>query len=479
MNKGMIKHITGWVFILLGLVLLLPILVAVIYKENTWTAFLLTSVISTFIGILCIIRKPKNQTIYAKEGFSIVALSWIIIAVIGALPFLISGEIPGFFNALFESASGFTTTGASVVDNVDALSKCILFWRSFMHWLGGMGVLVFIIAVIPLIGGGQNMHLMRAESPGPMVGKLMPKLRSTPMILYGIYFSMTVLEIIFLLFGGMPLFDAVLNSMATAGTGGFSMTNAGMSAYNTYCQLIISIFMILFGINFNVYFLILGKKIKDVLKNEEVRYYLIILISATIIIALNISSQFKSMGMAFHHALFQVASIMTTTGFSSVDFNLWPELSKTILIILMFIGACAGSTGGGIKVSRFIIVCKDAVNELSMLIHPRRVKVMKMDGKKIEKKTFHNVCAYLFVYMIIFIASLLLISLNNYDFSTNFSAVAATMNNIGPGLNLVGPATSYSFLSDFSKFVLSFDMIAGRLELFPILLLFAPGTWKK
>ena len=323
------------------------------------------------------------------------------------------------------------------------------------------------------------MHLMRAESPGPMVGKLMPKLRSTPMILYGIYFSMTVLEIIFLLFGGMPLFDAVLNSMATAGTGGFSMTNAGMSAYNTYCQLIISIFMILFGINFNVYFLILGKKIKDVLKNEEVRYYLIILISATIIIALNISSQFKSMGMAFHHALFQVASIMTTTGFSSVDFNLWPELSKTILIILMFIGACAGSTGGGIKVSRFIIVCKDAVNELSMLIHPRRVKVMKMDGKKIEKKTFHNVCAYLFVYMIIFIGSLLLISLNNYDFSTNFSAIAATMNNIGPGLNLVGPATSYSFLSDFSKFVLSFDMIAGRLELFPILLLFAPGTWKK
>ncbi|WP_294467286.1 TrkH family potassium uptake protein [uncultured Anaerofustis sp.] len=479
MNKGMIKHITGWVFILLGLVLLLPILVAVIYKENTWTAFLLTSVISTLIGILCIIRKPKNQTIYAKEGFSIVALSWIIIAVMGALPFIISGEIPGFFNALFESASGFTTTGASVVDNVDALSKCILFWRSFMHWLGGMGVLVFIIAVIPLIGGGQNMHLMRAESPGPMVGKLMPKLRSTPMILYGIYFSMTVLEIIFLLLGGMPLFDAVLNSMATAGTGGFSMSNAGMSAYNTYCQLVISIFMILFGVNFNVYFLILGKKIKDVLKNEEVRYYLIILISATIIIALNISSQFKSMGMAFHHALFQVASIMTTTGFSSVDFNLWPELSKTILIILMFIGACAGSTGGGIKVSRFIIVCKDAVNELSMLIHPRRVKVMKMDGKKIEKKTFHNVCAYLFVYMIIFIASLLLISLNNYDFSTNFSAVAATMNNIGPGLNLVGPATSYSFLSDFSKLVLSFDMIAGRLELFPILLLFAPGSWKK
>lgn len=479
MNKGMIKHITGWVFILLGLVLLLPILVAVIYKENTWTAFLLTSVISTLIGILCIIRKPKNQTIYAKEGFSIVALSWIIIAVMGALPFIISGEIPGFFNALFESASGFTTTGASVVDNVDALSKCILFWRSFMHWLGGMGVLVFIIAVIPLIGGGQNMHLMRAESPGPMVGKLMPKLRSTPMILYGIYFSMTVLEIIFLLLGGMPLFDAVLNSMATAGTGGFSMSNAGMSAYNTYCQLVISIFMILFGVNFNVYFLILGKKIKDVLKNEEVRYYLIILISATIIIALNISSQFKSMGMAFHHALFQVASIMTTTGFSSVDFNLWPELSKTILIILMFIGACAGSTGGGIKVSRFIIVCKDAVNELSMLIHPRRVKVMKMDGKKIEKKTFHNVCAYLFVYMIIFIGSLLLISLNNYDFSTNFSAVAATMNNIGPGLNLVGPATSYSFLSDFSKLVLSFDMIAGRLELFPILLLFAPGSWKK
>ena len=323
------------------------------------------------------------------------------------------------------------------------------------------------------------MHLMRSESPGPMVGKLMPKLRSTPIILYGIYFSMTVIEIIFLSFGGMPLFDAVLNSMATAGTGGFSMSNAGMSIYNNYCQTVIAIFMILFGINFNIYFLILGRKISKVLKNEEVRWYLIIICLATIIIAFNISSNYPTMAMAFHHSLFQVASIMTTTGFSSVNFDLWPELSKTILILLMFIGACAGSTGGGIKVSRLIIIFKDAFNELSMLIHPRRVRVVKIDGKKIERKTFHNVCAYLAVYAVIFVVSLLLLSINNYDFSTNFSAVASTMNNIGPGVSLVGPVSNYGFLSDFSKLVLSFDMVAGRLELFPLLILFAPGTWKK
>lgn len=479
MNKGMIKHITGWVFILMGIVLILPVLVALIYKETTGYSFLIVAICSLIVGLLLVARKPKNQVIYAKEGYAIVALSWIIIALIGALPFIISGEIPDFFDALFESSSGFTTTGASVVSDVDALSRCTLFWRSFMHWLGGMGVLVFIIAVIPLIGGGQNMHLMRAESPGPMVGKLMPKLRSTPMILYAIYFGLTVIEIILLIVGKMPVFDAILNSMATAGTGGFSMSNAGMTIYNTYCQLVISIFMILFGVNFNIYFLILGKKIKKAFKNEEVRCYLAIIFLATIVIAFNIRSDYSSFFMALHHSLFQVASIMTTTGFSSVNFNLWPQLSKTILLILMFIGACAGSTGGGIKVSRFIILCKDAFNELSMLIHPRRVKIMKMDGKKIEKKTFHNVCAYLFVYTIIFTVSLLLISLNNYDFATNFSAVAATMNNIGPGLNLVGPATNYGFLSSFSKLVLSFDMIAGRLELFPLLILFAPGTWKK
>lgn len=479
MNKGMIKHITGWVFILMGIVLILPVLVALIYKETTGYSFLIVAICSLIVGLLLIARKPKNQVIYAKEGYAIVALSWIIIALIGALPFIISGEIPDFFDALFESSSGFTTTGASVVSDVDALSRCTLFWRSFMHWLGGMGVLVFIIAVIPLIGGGQNMHLMRAESPGPMVGKLMPKLRSTPMILYAIYFGLTVIEIILLIIGKMPVFDAILNSMATAGTGGFSMSNAGMTIYNTYCQLVISIFMILFGVNFNIYFLILGKKIKKAFKNEEVRCYLAIIFLATIVIAFNIRSDYSSFFMALHHSLFQVASIMTTTGFSSVNFNLWPQLSKTILLILMFIGACAGSTGGGIKVSRFIILCKDAFNELSMLIHPRRVKIMKMDGKKIEKKTFHNVCAYLFVYTIIFTVSLLLISLNNYDFATNFSAVAATMNNIGPGLNLVGPATNYGFLSSFSKLVLSFDMISGRLELFPLLILFAPGTWKK
>jgi len=479
MNKGMIKHITGWVFILLGIVLLLPVLVAFIYKEQAWSSFFITSIISTLIGVLFVMRKPKNQKIYAKEGFSIVAISWIILTIMGALPFVFSQEIPSIFDAIFESASGFTTTGASVVTDLDALSKSILFWRSFMHWLGGMGVLVFIIAVIPLIGGGQNMHLMRAESPGPMVGKLMPKLRSTPMILYGIYFGMTVLEIILLVLGKMPLFDAILNSMATAGTGGFSMSNAGMSIYNNYCQFIISIFMILFGVNFNVYFLILGRKFKQALKNEEVRCYISIIIISVVIIAINISGYFDNMFMAFHHALFQVASIMTTTGFSTVDFDLWPQLSKTILIILMFIGACAGSTGGGIKVSRFLIICKDSLNELSMLIHPRSVKIVKMDGKKIEKKTFHNICAYLFVYMIIFVISVLLVSLDNYDFSTNFSSVAATLNNIGPGLSLVGPATNYGFLSDFSKIVLSFDMIAGRLELFPILILFAPGTWKK
>ena len=479
MNKSMVLRTLGWVFLVMGAVMILPILTAFIYHEKVWTSFLYTGLISTAIGAACIKIKPKSTRIFSKEGFAITGLSWICITVIGALPFLFSGEIPNVIDAFFETASGFTTTGASVLSDLDSMSKSILFWREFTHWLGGMGVLVFIMALIPSLSGNQNMHIMKAESPGPIVGKLRPRLRSTPMILYGIYTGLTAIEVILLMAGKMPFYDALLNSFGTAGTGGFSFTNAGMSKYSTYCQAVIAVFMMLFGINFNAYFLILAKKIKDAFRLEEVRWYLFIVFFCTFVVAFNIRAFYPTFYQCFHHSYFQVLTVMTTTGYSTADFDKWPELSKSIMLILMFIGACAGSTGGGIKVSRIMILVKNAFKELSLLIHPRRVRVVKMDGKKIDPKTSSNVSAYLMIYLIIFVASLFIVSLDNYDFFTNFSAVAATLNNIGPGFSLVGPTCNYGFLSDLSKIVLTFDMLAGRLELFPLIILFAPGAWKR
>lgn len=478
MNIGMILYFLGWVLGIEGVLMILPCVIAVIFGEMNGFYFLGIGLFCGITGWLLAHKKPKSTVFYAKEGFVSVALSWIILSFFGALPFYFSGQIPVFEDALFEVISGFTTTGASVLAAVEPLDKCMLMWRSFTHWIGGMGVLVFILAVLPL-AGGYNIHIMRAESPGPSVGKLVPKVKATAKILYLIYFSMTMLQIFILLFSGMPWFDSIAMSFGTAGTGGFGILNDSCGSYTTFQQAVFTVFMILFGINFNVYYLFLIKKPKDALHCEEMRVYLGIILASTLFIAWNIRGYFPSILQALHHSAFQVASIITTTGYSTVDFDVWPGFSKSILVCLMFVGACAGSTGGGIKVSRIAIAFKTVKKELSSLVHPRSVKVLKYEGKVIEHTVLRSINTFLIAYMLIFTVSVLFISLDNLDLTTNFTAVAATLNNIGPGLNEVGPACNFGLLSPFSKYVLMFDMLAGRLELFPMLLLFSPRTWMK
>ena len=400
-------------------------------------------------------------------------------SIMGCLPFVFSGEIPFFFDALFEIISGFTTTGASILTDVEALSKCMLFWRSFSHWVGGMGVLVFILAILPLAGGEHNLQLMKAESPGPSVSKLVPRLRETAMMLYKIYLGMTVLMIVILAVSGMPLFDTLCLTFGTAGTGGFGVLNSSAAGYTTFQQAVITVFMMLFGVNFSFYFLLLYKKAKDAFSMEEVRWYFVIYFGAVLLITVNLAGQAGSVLEHFHHAAFQAASIMTTTGFSTVDFNLWPQLSKAVLLLLMFIGACAGSTGGGMKVSRIVVYMKSIKREMAALIHPRSVKVMKLEGKAVDSAMLRSIFSFLSAYLVIFVVSLLIVTLDGFDLETNFSAVAATFNNIGPGLGGVGPTSNFAGYSVLSKLVLSLDMLIGRLEIFPILLLFAPNTWKK
>ena len=477
MNTSIIRYVLGQVLRFEGFFLLLPCLVALIYRESSGFAFLSSALLCILLGTLMTSRKTKSNIFYLKEGCITTALSWIILSIFGALPFTISGEIPSFTDALFETVSGFTTTGASIVSDVEALSHCTLFWRSFTHWIGGMGVLVFLLAIIPL-SGGSNINLMRAESPGPSVGKLVPKMRLTARILYGIYIFMTILMIILLLIGGMPLFEALCTSFGTAGTGGFGFLNDSMASYSPYLQWVITIFMILFGVNFNAYYFILYKQFRKAFTMEEVRCYFLIILAAIGIIFVDILDMFSSAFEALTQAAFQVGSIITTTGFSTTDFNLWPETSRTILVLLMFIGACAGSTGGGMKVSRFVILFKTVGKEFHSYIHPRSVKKIQLDGKPVEHDVVRSINVYCFTYVIIFCASMLLISLEGHDFITNFTAVAATFNNIGPGLEMVGPASNFGFFTDFSKWVLTFDMLAGRLELFPLLILFHPKMWK-
>lgn len=479
MNHSIIRYIIGMVLLFESAFMMLPCIVAVIYQEKSGFAFLFVTIICLLLGFVLARRRPKNQVYFAREGFVIVALSWIVMSIFGAFPFVISGEIPNFIDALFETISGFTTTGASILNNVEALSHAALFWRSFTHWIGGMGVFVFLLAVLPMTGG-YNMHLMKAESPGPSVGKLVPKVRDTAKILYIIYFSMTLVECILLLIAKMPLFDAMTTAFGTAGTGGFGIKNSSLGGYSSAIQTIVTIFMILFGINFNAYYLlILGKNKKDAFKINEVKWYLGIILATTIIITANVTDIFGNVFKAFHHTLFQVASIITTTGFSTTDFNLWPQLSKTLLVVLMFIGACAGSTGGGIKVSRIMILLKTVKQEMSHFIHPRSVKTIKMDDKALDKDMVRSVSAFMVTYTIIFGASLIILAFDNLDLVTNFTAVTATINNIGPGLEIVGPVGNFSVFSPLAKCVLMFDMLAGRLELYPILLLFAPSVWKK
>lgn len=478
MNYAMIAYVIGWILNCEGFLMLLPCLTAVIYQETAGVSFAAAMALCFLFGVPLTVRKPKNMVFYTKEGFVSVSLSWIVLSVMGSLPFLFSGSITNPVDALFETVSGFTTTGASILSDVEALPRCILFWRSFTHWIGGMGVLVFILSLLPLTGG-YHMNLMKAESPGPSVEKLVPKIQSTAKILYSIYVAMTILEVLLLLAGNMPLFDALTTTFGTAGTGGFGIKNDSMASYSPYLQNVVTVFMILFGINFNFYFLLLMRKPKKAMKNEEVRCYLAIIAITISIITFNIRGLYPSIMEAFQQAAFQVGSIITTTGFATTDFNTWPQVSRTILVMLMFVGACAGSTGGGIKVSRFVILLKTVNKELHLFLHPKGVRKISMDGKVVEHEVVRSINVFMTAYVLVFAFSILLVGFDNHDLITNFTAVAATLNNIGPGLELVGPSQNFGLFSDPAKCVLIFDMLAGRLELFPLLLLFVKDTWKR
>lgn len=479
MNFRLINSVLGKVILLQSILLLPSVLVGVLYQEYRHACIYLSIALFCFVlGLLVQRIKPKTRTFYAKEGFIIVSLSWIVLSIIGALPLYLSGDIPSYTDALFEIISGFTTTGSSILTNVEALSHCNLFWRSFSHWIGGMGVLVFILAIMPM-SDGSTMNLMKAESPGPSVGKLVPKVQDTAFLLYKIYFALTIIEIVLLLIGNMPLFDSICHALGTAGTGGFGIKNDSIASYSTYLQVVITIFMFLFGVNFTFYYYILIKKVKDAFKIEEVRWYFLFFAVAVLCITLELVAHGESFLHALQQVAFQVASIMTTTGYATTDFNLWPQFSRTLMVMLMFVGACAGSTGGGIKVSRIMIYLKQVRKELRQQIHPRQICITKMDAKGIEHTTIRSCNVFLMAYAVIYIASLLLISFDGFDFTTNFTAIAATLNNIGPGLNMVGATGNFSEFSVFSKFVLMFDMLAGRLEIIPMLILFHPNTWRK
>lgn len=477
MNYSMIRYILASVLNFEGIFFLLPAIVGGIYGEDEGWTYLLLAIVCIVIGTLGRLKKPKSKVFYSKEGFATVALSWILLSLVGAIPFVLTGEIPHYVDAVFETMSGFTTTGSSILSDVEALSKASIFWRSFTHWVGGMGVLVFILAVLPL-SGGSNMHLMKAESPGPSVGKLVPKVRQTAMILYGIYIVITIVQIVAMVIAGLDLFSSMTLTFGTVGTGGFAILNSSTASYSIAVQTIITVFMIISSINFNVYYLLLIGKLREAFFYEEMRYYLLIIFSAAVMITLDIMESFGTIFEAFHHALFQVATIISTTGFATVDFDLWPAFSKTILLLLMFIGACAGSTGGGFKVSRLIIIVKTVKNEIVSIAHPRSVQKISCDGKKVPDETIKKVLSYICAYVLIALLSILIVSIDGKDMETNISAVMATFNNIGPGLGAVGPTCNFGHYSILSKLVFIIDMLVGRLEIFPVLVLFAPGIWK-
>ncbi len=480
MNRRMVIYTIGQLIGVEAAVMMLPLCVSLIYGEGSWKAFLITigiAIVLSALGLL--LSRPKSHVIYAKEGFATVALAWIIMSGIGALPFVISGEIPNYIDAFFETVSGFTTTGSSIVRDVEALSHGILFWRSFTHWLGGMGVLVFVMAILPS-SSDRSIHLMRAEVPGPVVGKLVPKIKETAKILYLIYMVMTFIEVIFLLCGGMPLFDSLVHSFGTAGTGGFGIKADSIGGYSSYCQWVITIFMLLFGINFNLFYLCLIRRFKSVLKSEELWAYLGIVLAAATIITVNIMPIYNSLSRSIRLSVFQVASIITTTGYATADFNTWPVLSKGILLILMFFGACAGSTGGGFKISRVVLLLKAVKREFHRLIHPRSRTTIRFEGKNVDEGTISGVECYLALYVICFVSIFLILCFEkNFDIETNFSAAASCFNNIGPGLGSVGPVLNFADYSAVSKIVLSIAMLLGRLELFPLIITLAPSTWTK
>ncbi len=469
----------GQIIKLEAVLLVLPLAVSIIYRERCALSFLITALASLFVGFaVTLISKPGNRLIYAKEGFVIVALAWLALSAIGAVPFVLSGEVRSYADAFFETVSGFTTTGASVLTDIEGMSHGLLFWRSFTHWVGGMGVLVFIMAIIPSVCD-RSIHILRAEMPGPVMGKLVPKLKQTAKILYLIYIVMTVLEMILLLCGGMSLFDSALHSFATAGTGGFGIKGDSIASYSPYLQWVIAVFMFLFGINFNIYYLLLVRRFRSVLKSTETWCYIAICLISVSIITGNIYSIYGNLPDSVRASAFQVASLVTTTGFSTADFNLWPGLSKGILLILMFIGGCAGSTAGGLKVSRVVMMIKMIRREFMKMIHPRSVSAVRIEGKKVDDTTLNGVNVYFALYMVIYFAVFLLLCLEPFDFETNFTAVAACYNNIGPGFGAVGPMGSFSGYSAFSKIVLSATMLLGRLEIYPLLFALIPSTWTK
>ncbi len=482
MNLKAVLYVLGWILNIEGIFMLLPVLVSFIYGEGEGLSFLAIAVICIVIGTAIVIKKPKNMTFFAREGFAVTALSWILMSIFGCIPFVINGDIPNFTDALFETVSGFTTTGASILNDVESLSHASLFWRSFTHWLGGMGVLVFLLALLPMTGG-THMNIMRAESPGPSVDKLLPKVRHTAFALYAIYFALTVLEFIFLVLGDMPVFDAATASLATAGTGGFGIKADSMASYSPYIQWVVGIFMLLFGINFGFYFYILMRRFRQAFGFKEVHTYILIILAATVFITASaaIGGTLTDMPLAdkIRHAFFQVSSIITTTGFTTLDYDvLWPQFANTILVILMFIGACAGSTGGGIKVSRISILFKTVKKEITLFFHPNRIVLIKSEDKLVAHETVRSTNVYFVAYFFVVAVSLLIVTLDNFDFTTNFTAIAATLNNIGPGLSAAGPTESFAGFSALSKYVMMFDMLAGRLEIFPMLMLFAPEFWK-
>lgn len=478
MNYKMIGYVLSKVLMIEAGLMILPLLCSIIYGESVAWAFLLTMVLLNITAVIMGYKQPKNTVIYAKEGFVIVALAWVLMSAFGTIPFVVTGTIPNPIDAFFEVVSGFTTTGASILTDIEVVSKGLLFWRSFTHWIGGMGVLVFILAILPL-SKNNNMHIMRAEVPGPSVGKLVPKMRDTAVILYKIYLAMTIIEIIILCICGMPLFDSILHSFGTAGTGGFGIKNSSIGYYNSpIIDVVIGTFMILFGINFNIFYYILIGKHRDAFGSEELRCYLGIILVAVVLIAINITPYYGSILEALRYAYFQVASIITTTGYSTVNYDLWPEFSKTVIILLMFTGACAGSTGGGIKIGRIITLVKQQIKEIYRMVHPRTVTALRLDGKSVDKDMLIGIQVFFVMFMFILVLGTLLISLDGYDFTTNFTAVLSCISNIGPGLNLVGPAANFSLFSDLSTFILSFIMLAGRLELFPLLILFIPSLYK-
>lgn len=478
MNYRIIFYTLGWVLNIEAFCLLFPAICSLCYSEPYFITFLICIGLCLLFGVPLVIKSPKNKTMFAKEGYITVALSWIIISIFGALPFVFSGSIPNFIDALFETASGFTTTGASILTDVEALPKSILFWRSFTHWIGGMGVLVFLVAILPLFGG-SNLNLIKAESPGPSVSKLVPKVKTTAKLLYSMYLGMTVIEIILLLLGGLNLFEALTLSFGTAGTGGFAVLNSGLATYSSYVQIVITIFMVLFGVDFSVYYLLLMRKFKSAIRSDEVRVYFTVFAISSIIIAVNCLNLFNGFGESLKYAAFQVGSIMTTTGYSTTDFDLWPQLSKTLLVLLMFMGACAGSTGGGIKVSRIMILFKSIIKEIKIAAHPKSTHKITMNGRIVEHETVRAVNVFMMAYLAIFAIALIVISLDNMGFTTNFTAVVATLSNIGPGLEAVGPTQNFSAYSPLSTLILTFAMLAGRLEIFPMLVLLSPYTWKK